>query len=206
MSIIDISHTLDGGTPVYPGDFDTSLTRHRTLEKDHYNAYLLQSCLHTGTHIDMPMHLLDDARTAADFPPGDFIAPGVLLDARGERPVRMRDAYRSLALEGRAVLILTGFGGRFRSPGYFTEYPPLEEALVDFLLESGIRLLGMDTPSPDYIPHTLHRRILGAGVCILENLTNLEVLADAERFEVIALPLKIAAEASLVRAVCRLLP
>ena len=35
--------------------------------------------MHTGTHIDMPSHMLSDDRLAAAFKPEMFIGRGVLL-------------------------------------------------------------------------------------------------------------------------------
>ena len=60
----------------------------------------------------------------------------------------------------------------------------------------------MDTPAPDYPPYSFHIQLLKNGIFVLENLTNLESLVGIKSFEVIALPLKINAEASLTRAVC----
>ena len=65
----------------------------------------------------------------------------------------------------------------------------------------GVKMLGMDFPSPDQPPHALHRTLLGAGVLLLENLTGLYKIGRVSGFAVLALPLKLAAEASPVRAV-----
>ena len=54
--------------------------------------------------------------------------------------------------------------------------------------------------SPDLPPLAVHKRLLAAGVPMVENLTNLAALRG-RRFDFAALPLKISAEASLVRAV-----
>ena len=75
------------------------------------------------------------------------------------------------------------------------------EEMCDFLCQKGVRLLGLDTPSPDHPPYTLHVRLLSHDIYLLENLTHLGALIDIPRFTVMALPLPIAAEASPVRAV-----
>ncbi|MDR1821407.1 MAG: cyclase family protein [Oscillospiraceae bacterium] len=202
MKLIDISHTLDGNTPVLPGDYKTALSRHKAIEKDWYNAYLLQSGLHTGTHIDMPMHLVDDDKYASDFPLDCFAGNGVLLDVRGENPIEMKPAYRERISARDIVLLYTGFAASYFREEYFTEYPDLSCELAEFLLSRKIKILGMDTPSPDHPPYTLHKELLRQGVFILENLTNLQALAGIGRFKVVAVPLKIRAEASFVRAFC----
>ena len=86
---------------------------------------------------------------------------------------------------------------------YFTEHPVVSDELAEFLLSRKIKMLGMDMPAPDYHPFKFHKDLLMKGIFILENLTNLKELVLLKEFEVIALPLKISAEASLVRAVCK---
>ena len=204
MQIIDISHRLDENTPLYPGDHALTLTKYKDLEADYYTSYVLQSGLHTGTHLDMPSHLTDDNRTAADFTADRFIGRGVLLDVRGQSPISMDARYEELIKRDDIVLLYTGFGERYFREEYFTQYPVVSGELGEFLISRKIKMLGMDMPAPDYAPFALHKALLANEIFLLENLTNLHSLLYAAELEVIALPLKIAAEASLTRAVCRI--
>jgi len=205
MKLVDISHVINGNTPIYPGDSETSLSKVKNLENDDYNAYLLQTGLHTGTHIDAPMHLLNDIRTIADFSADRFIGAGVLLNVCGESIIKMKPEYEQSVIQNSIVLLYTGFDKHYREDKYFTDHPVVGEDFAEFLLSKNIKMLGMDMPSPDYPPFAVHKALLAKGVFILENLTNLQNIVNAGDFEVIALPLKIPAEASLVRAVCSLL-
>lgn len=203
MRWIDISHVLDNQTPIYPGDYQTRLTQHKTLEKDDHNAVLLQTCLHTGTHVDLPLHLTANPRTAADFPLDGFAGKGVLLDVRGKDVIAMKAAYEDLPLENSMVLLYTGFDQFYFDERYFHDHPIVSDELAAFLVSRRIKLLGMDMAAPDRPPFSVHKALFAQGIFVLENLTNLGALIGVESFEVLALPLKIAAEASLVRAVCR---
>jgi len=200
---IDLTHTVSHGTPAFPGDPETSLTKLRSAEADGYNLSVLSACLHTGTHIDLPLHWAYGGKTAADYPVGRFMGNGVLLDVRNENPIRMKPEYLNAAAENDIVLLYTGFGEYFRDGRYFTDYPAVDGCLADFFISKRIGMLGMDTPSPDRPPFTQHRKLLSGGILILENLTNLQSLIGAERFEVIALPLKVRAEAGPARVVCK---
>lgn len=203
MRLIDLSHVVDEQTPIYPGDYKTSLKKYTTVEKDYYCSYLLSSCLHTGTHIDVPMHLLEDRRYVMDFPLENFVGKGVLLDVRGENPIGMKPHYKEMISEGSIVLLYTGFDKEYSKKEYFTHHPEVSNELAEFLVSRKIKMLGMDMPSPDYPPFAVHKALLTNTIFILENLTNLQELLDIDNFEVMALPLKITAEASFVRAVCR---
>ncbi len=65
-------------------------------------------------------------------------------------------------------------------------------------------MIGMDLPSPDKYPFEIHNMFFENDIPIIENMTNLNELNNIESFEVIALPLKIKAEASPVRVVAKI--
>ncbi len=204
MRLIDISHVLSEDTPIYPGDFKTTLQKHKTIEKDHYCSYLLSTCLHTGTHIDLPMHLINDNRVAAEFELDHFVGKGVLLDVRGEKLISMKPCYEEMISNGSIVLLYTDFDQYYNKVEYFTQHPVVSNELADFLLSKKIKILGMDMPSPDYPPFAVHKSLLSNDIFVLENVTSLDSLLGINSFEVFAFPLKISAEASFVRAVCRI--
>ena len=202
MKLIDISQTLNETTPTYPGDHKTTLSLYKTIEKDGFNAYLLHSGLHSGTHIDIPLHLTDDNKTAADFELERFCGKGVLLDVRDEKTITMKTEYKKIISEQDIVLLLTNHDKHYGNEEYFTQHPTISEEFADYLLLKKIKMLGFDMPAPDYAPYTLHKKLLENGVFLLENLTNLQALTSVPSFQVMALPIKISAEASFVRAVC----
>ena len=203
MKIIDITRVLGADTPVYPNDGAVELTRIKTQENDGYLVHKLTTSLHACTHLDVPAHMLPDNRTVADFSAESFIGRGVLLDVRGETELKPKPGYGNLIKGGDMVLLYTGGDEKYGKTEYFTQHPIISADLCRFFVDKKIKLLGMDTPSPDRTPFEAHKILLESGVFILENLTNLHELIGIKSFELIALPLKIKAEASPVRAVCR---
>ena len=190
--------------PVYPGDAKVTLIREKYLDADHYNAYFLSAGMHAGTHIDCPMHLLKSDRTISEYPLESFSGPGRLVDAGSEREIDFREEFEDKIHRGDIVLILTGTDEHYGSGRYYTDHPVITERLANFFAAKRIRMLGVDMPSPDLPPFAVHKILLSQGIFILENLTNLDRLKGYESFEVHAVPLKIRAEASLVRAYARL--
>lgn len=203
MRYIDLSQTIMQDMPVYPGDEKVSLVQKRFMDTDHYNAYYLSSGLHNGTHMDCPMHFLNSCITISEYPLESFSGPGCLIDARSEREIDYREEYEGKIRCGDIVLILTGTDALYGSDSYYFDRPFITERLADFFATKGIRILGVDMPSPDFFPFSVHKMLLSKGIFILENLTNLHQLIGIEHFEVFAAPLKIRAEASLVRAFAR---
>ena len=210
--IVDLTHRLRHGFPAYPGDAAFALQPARTLPADGYNACELSGGLHVGTHIDVPSHLLADERTIADFPLTAFIGRGVLLRAKNAPSDALCRAAADVVMANDMILIETGWDERLGQPDYFTGHPCLHDGLADILLSARIAFIGLDTPSPDAPPFTLHKRLLAAGVPLGENLTDLGALSSAlpdtglavTGFEVFAIPLRMEAEASYARIFARL--
>lgn len=200
MKYIDLSHEIDNGIPVYPGDIEVSLLKEKSIRNDQYTAYSLSTGLHAGTHIDCPMHLLESERTMAEYPLERFIGKGCLVDARRENEIDYKAEYDVKICKGDIVLIFTGTDEYYGDEYYYSKHPLVTEKLSRFLVSREIKMLGVDMPSPDFSPFPVHKLLLSNGIFILENLTNLKQLLFLEHFEVFAAPLKICAEASLTRA------
>lgn len=62
-------------------------------------------------------------------------------------------------------------------------------------------MLGMVLPSPDKYLFKIHKKLFANNILIIENLTNLLELVNISNINIIAFPLKIKAEASMVRVV-----
>jgi kynurenine formamidase len=200
MKLIDLTRTLDGSLPNHPYDDPLRLTQKRTLEKDHYNDWRLETGMHAGTHIDSPMHLTDDPRFISEYPLDKFCGEAVCLDVRGQNIIIPTAAMETLIRPGDIVLFLTGHGNRFGLPGYFDDHPVLSPELAELLVMKGIKMTGFDLPSPDHPPFPVHKTLFSAGIFILENLTALETVAG-KRFRLYTFPLKIKTDSSPVRVV-----
>lgn len=201
MKYVDLSYEINGDMPVYPGDSAVNLTKTKGYEEDGFNEYTLVSSMHAGTHIDCPMHMMSDERFISEFDLERFIGNAVLLDVRGEMLIDLKDEYYKNIKEGDIVLLYTGWESKYGSNEYYESHPEVSNRFAEFLVQKKIKILGADMPSPDRESFSIHKILLGNNICILENLTNLSKLLYVEGLQVFAQPLKIKAEASLVRAI-----
>ena len=201
MRYIDLTHTVADGMPVYPGDPPVRLAPVAAIERDGYSNHEITTGMHAGTHIDAPLHMLAGGARISDMSVAAFFGRGRLIDARGAGLVRPELLSPSRAGHGDIVLVLTGFSDRFGDPTYYGDYPEISEAFAAGLVERGVKMLGLDTPSPDRAPFRVHKLLLANGILIIENLTNLAALVNAAAFDVVALPAKFAADAAPARAV-----
>jgi kynurenine formamidase len=202
MRLIDLTHAFAEPMPVFPGDPPPRLRQ--TGELDGAPMFELTTGMHVGTHIDAPLHVFPEGASMADIPVERFIGPGVLIDARGRERIEGSLLEGVELAAGVVVVVCTGLSARFHEAIYYEEYPEVAADFAAALVRAHVRMLALDTPSPDRAPYAMHKVLLGAGVLIAENLTNLEALIGVGEFEVIALPLKLQAEAAPARILARL--
>ena len=201
MKTIDLSYDISDNMPVYSGDESVLLKRTKSLKKDSYNAYKMSMGLHSGTHVDIPHHLTADGRLISTLPLERFMGKGVIIDARRKSVVSYKPEFDALIKEKDIVLICTAFADMYKEPEkYFGHHPVIDDGLCGFLIEKKIKMLGIDMPSPDNPPFHIHKKLLEKDIYIIENMANLQTLLNAPAFEIFAVPLKIQAEASPVRA------
>ena len=105
--------------------------------------------------------------------------------------------------KGDIVLVLTGFYKKFGQAEYYEKYPEITEDFAKKLVDLGVKIVGVDTPSPDRPPFNIHKLLLKNDVLIIENLTNLEKLLGIKKFEIFAFPPNFDVEGSPVRVVAK---
>ncbi|NIK78925.1 kynurenine formamidase [Paenibacillus castaneae] len=202
--LIDLSHRIIDGMPVYPGDAETILKQSKHFAKDYYNNHQLSINMHAGTHIDGPMHLLDCQEYLSEFPLETFVGEGCLLDVSGRSFIDYEEQYEHLIKEKQIVILYTGHSKWYGEPNYFADYPVLTPAFAELLVRKQVKMIGLDTPSPDKEPFDIHKTLFHNRILIIENLIHVEQLLDVEAFEIIALPLPIRADSSVARVIARI--
>jgi kynurenine formamidase len=202
MMLVDLTHTFTSDMPVYPGDPKATLEQVAFIDKDTYNDHKLSTLMHVGTHMDAPLHMIDNGKTMDEIPPENFFGQGILIDVRGKKEIDSSVLGGVTIRKDSLVLLYTGFGEKYRTDEYFKEYPEVKEDFAKQMVASQVRMVGMDMLGPDYdSPWVAHKILLGHDILIVENLTNLDQLLTVKNFDVIALPAKLKADAAPVRVV-----
>lgn len=119
--------------------------------------------VHVGTHLDYSFHYgtLSEGRaskTAEDIPLEYCMQNGVKLDMRHKKPnevVTAEDIASGLAKINYGlkpldiVLLHTGADKLYGGPKYFTDYPGVSTSAIDYLLDRGVKIFGVDTMGID---------------------------------------------------------
>ena len=157
---------------------------------------------HIGTHADAPLHFVPNGRTIDQVPLDILIGPARVVDFTGCAVLHEIDVPELKEKLGANVperlILRTGWSEYFGNLKFYNEYPFLSERAAKWLVEQGVRLIAMDTPSPDNPAHSRgtekdspnHKVLLGAEVVLVEYLTNLKAIAEPE-VELVVMPLKL---------------
>ncbi len=193
MKLFDITRSIHNAMPVYQGDPTVSIEPWlATVRGAPVNVSRLVMGSHTGTHVDAPAHLQGGALGVDQLPLDVLIGPARVISLT---PSADNDAAHLLGLDltsYRRVLFKTWTPVSRRpgsSPG---DFAGLTENTARFLVDSGVRLVGVDTLSVDSLESstlTVHHVLLEAGVIILEGL-DLSAVPPGD-YELLCLPLKI---------------
>ncbi len=218
-SQIDLSQPIKSDMQPYPGDPPVGRVAHATHTADGYRAETLSLTSHTGTHIDAPLHTEADGNSLADYELDRFVFDAVRVDCRGLDP---REAITPALLPdpdaaagADMVVFWTGWDRHWGTDRYL-DHPFLDPTAATECADWGLSV-GLDALNPDPTPTAnavefptettetepdglpAHHALLGADCLIIENLRNLDSVAD--RFELRAYPLALDGDGSPIRAV-----
>lgn len=199
--LIDISHTLKNGTTPYPEDPSFELTQIAFFNNNGYNNYLIRCGMHIGTHIDGIAHLTASEEAMSEAPLDRFYGDTIILNYLGSTSINYTSDLELIDIKNKIVLFYTGHDKYWGKETYFQNHPIISERIAQWLVDNQVKMIGIDFPSPDIAPYTIHKTLLSNRIHILENLTNLQPLLGKSNLTLMAFPLKINADSSLVRAV-----
>jgi len=211
--LVDLSHTISHGMTTYPGlpgpvicDYlSREASRGRYAPGVEFQIGKIEMVANTGTYVDAPFHRYADGAdlsglsldSLADLDAVVLRAPG------GSRAIDV-DALRGVDVGGRAVLVHTGWDVHWGTPRYLSDNPFLTAEAAEHLRREGATLVGIDSlniDSLDDAARPVHSILLGAGIPILEYVTNLHELTQPV-VQLFALPIKVSGvEAAPARVV-----
>lgn len=160
------------------------------------NVSELHCGTHTGTHIDPPLHFIEGAPSVDRIPLDALVGPAVVADLTAVEHDIGAAELESLNLEPgvERLLFHTRNSEQWReeSPEFTEDYVAVTADGAQWLVDHGIRLVGIDYLSVEHRGspgHPTHLTLLGAGVVIVEGL-NLEGVPAGD-YTLICLPLKL---------------
>jgi arylformamidase len=200
--LIDLSHTVEHGVVTYKGlpapiicDYlSREASRKIYAPGTEFQIGKIEMVANTGTYMDSPFHRYADGKDLSQLQLEQLVnLPTVKISAPGKQSVGAADVSHLRDLGGKAVLVETGWSRHWKTDQYYEGHPFLTEEAARFLVDAGAVLVGIDSHNIDSTAdgtRPVHSTLLGAGVLIVEHMTNLAQL-PAEGFRFSAVPVKI---------------
>ncbi|MDQ0417460.1 arylformamidase [Croceifilum oryzae] len=191
MKVYDVTMAISENMQVYKNkpekkpsirvvqDFDKATARESKIEMD----------VHTGTHIDSPLHMLPEGGTMETLSLETLIGSSKVLDMTHVTDgVRKPDLEKHEIGEGDFILLKTR---NSMEEEFNFEFIYLAECGAKYLAEKKIRGVGIDALGVERAQpgHPTHKTLFHAGVLIIEGLRLAEV-PEGEYF-MVAAPLKV---------------
>lgn len=200
MKIIDLSFVIENGIPTCgtPWHQTVKVEQMGTIDTVGRNTHSILFGSHTGTHMDAPYHFIKGGSTIESTPLETLCGPISVVDLTRFKAgdVVQYDDVKDLKVTERMLFRFDWFK-HWRTGDYYKGFPFLSEEVVSFLIENGIKLLAMDTPSPDSmkninsIDSPNHKAFLSKNIVIIEYLNNTDQIDLTKKHTLVALPLKI---------------
>ncbi len=206
MKIIDLSVPIYGDSQIPPSQPVKISIETVHKEPGYWQASWLSISAHLASHVDSPLHVIENSPVIGDISLDKVIGEAVVLDFtdKGEdEEITDKDLekYAGEIKEGDIVILRTDWGAkRFTASdfSYWNKSPVLtaegarwlvkrkpKAVAFDFFEEYNARL--KDFKPDDFI---VHKIILGAGIIIIEGMVNLDKLPKRVK-NFFACPLKV---------------
>lgn len=213
----DLSHHITADLSRSPAFPQPVIKKVETLPVDPANVTHVSMAVHHGTHVDAPSHFYIDGPTIDRIPLERFYGEGVLyrLDVPAGGVVETADllAAGDPPRRGDIVLIDTGWHRLVGTPDY-ADAPSLSPDLAQWILDHGVKLVGIDASTPDLPAHRrsegfdwpVHQILLRDGILIAEHVANLGALQPGRIEAFFGVVSIVGADAGPARAVARNIP
>lgn len=203
---IDVTRPIVEGMPNWPGDPEPSIVQFASIGEESFcNTSKVSMCVHTGTHMDAPLHFIDGAASMDSLPLDAVIGPVRVVEIMDPVAVRTAELPADLA-EGERILFKTRNSTQlWAKPGFQRDFVYISHAAAQVLAAREVRTVGIDYLSIGGFHSDMqetHLALLGAGIWVIEGLDLSQI--EPGRYEMVCLPLKLAGvEGSPARVVLR---
>jgi len=202
MKIYDISMTIEEKMPVYHNNDEKRpkiVARHTHETSTHYESTITMD-MHTGTHIDAPLHMIKNGKTMSLYQIEDFISTCKVIDLTDiDDKITKVDLENKEINEGDFILFKTR---NSYTNQFIEQFIYLDKGGAHYLSDKKIKGvgtdgLGIERSQPN---HETHKYLLDNSIMIVEGL-QLKDIKEGQ-YTLIILPLKIEhVEAAPARAI-----
>lgn len=189
---IDVTVPIRSGMLHWPGNPEVVVAQTESLERgDVATVSSLSLGVHTGTHVDAPVHFFVGGAGIDAVRFDCLIGRARVLDMGDGPRIHPSDLEGHDLRAGERVLFKTRNSRYWKDNTFCPDFTSLTPEAATWLVERGVRTVGVDylsVGSTESGPET-HRPLLAAGVCIIEGLDLSRVRPGL--YDLICLPLRL---------------
>ncbi|HAS17580.1 MAG TPA: cyclase [Bacteroidales bacterium] len=196
MHIYDITLTISPDLPVWPGDPPVKIERVAKIEEGaNSNLSRMSMGVHTGTHVDAPLHFLTGGNGVESLPLNILIGRAYVLNLPDADIITASVLKQSSIPTETNRLIIKTRNSQYleqKDPVFRTGFVGISADGAEFLVGLGIKLIGIDylSVAPYKQSRPTHEILLKSDVVIVEGL-DLSNITQGQ-YTLYCLPLKIA--------------
>ena len=206
-SYLDISVPIRMGMPHWPGDPEFHIERVLDQEQgDVVTVSQMTLGVHTGTHMDAPLHFLKRTKSIDELPLEATIGPARVIEIQDRESIKRAHLLPHDIQPGERVLFKTyNSAHAWDSDDFYENFVYISQDAASYLAECKVRTVGVDYLSVGGFRKDTaktHYALLGAGIWVIEGLDLSRV--EPGLYDLICLPLKlVGSEGAPARAVLR---
>ncbi|WP_085523793.1 cyclase family protein [Tuberibacillus sp. Marseille-P3662] len=187
VKVHDVSLPIYEGMPVYK-DKSEKQPQFETTTSGHVTESRFTMDAHTGTHVDAPLHMIEDGQTIESVSIHDLVTPIKLFDLTDVQDGITESDLQNLDIEA-GDFILFKTKNSFDTSFNF-EFIFLKESGAKYLAEKAIKGVGIDSLGIErsQADHATHRALFTQDIIIIEGL-KLDQVHEG-RYQMVAAPLK----------------
>ena len=201
-TLIDLSHTIEHGLVTYKGQPGPIICDYMSREASRkfyapgteFQIGKIEMVGNTGTYLDSPFHRFADGKDLSELGLGKLAnLPAIKVSAVGKHAIDESFFPPTAQMEGKAIIVETGWSKHWNTPTYYEGHPFLTEDAAVLLAACEVLLVGIDSHNIDDANdprRPVHTTLLGNEIPIVEHMTNLAALPAAE-FRFFAVPPKV---------------
>jgi kynurenine formamidase len=202
FELIDVCHTVEHGMITYKGLPAPVISDHLSREESRtryapgteFHIGKIEMVANTGTYLDSPFHRYARGKDLASLDLYLVANLDGIVVRRLDPSEITEDAFRDIDVNGKAVLVHTGWDRYWRKEEYSSgNHPFLTEGAATYLAKNNAALVGIDSFNIDATRdgnRPAHSILLGHDIPIVEHLCGLGDLPDSG-FKFFAVPVKV---------------
>lgn len=190
---IDITMPIRNNMVHWPGDADISVQRINSIGAgDDCNVTNLSFSAHTSTHMDAPLHFIDNAKDISTLPFNAVIGRAKVIEIKDNKSVKL-DELKTHNIEENDRLLFKTRNSLidWSMKDFINDYVYLTTESAKYLAERKVKTIGIDYLSIAGLNNTeeVHKILLSSEIWIIEGLS-LKGVSEG-LYDLICLPINI---------------